>query len=475
MSEADRMALSGDEPRPARTWPRRLRGFFSSARRPGAPRRRSRRPDAVRRSWLAAAWQARGSVRAGVPLDDYLRARLGRYLAGLAVPRATLPVAVEVVDGAVSVRPAAAPPPSPPPSGEEAWLAPLVEAEGPAARQDVWDAEARIARAEQALERARARAEEIAHRLAADVSAGLVPAPEAVDATPEQLGRPPVRSGAPAAAAAGFALAALVAETWQVAVPLLAATGLSTADLRLEAARRPVDVAFSAVFALGVATALFVLAHVALQRGIELFRGEAAGPRARWIGATTAAAAAGAAALAATLAALHPGTQTGPSRVAFGLLLVAVPFAAAFLLRAGRAEAERRAQEEAAALAWDRSRAQALSERARRLEELRWAEAEVRALSAERDEARSRLRVLDARAVEVARAAADAARIDGEALERVARSLVGALELDRWEFVREATARGAPELLGPRRVRAEPRPGSAEPPPDGVAPVAAVH
>jgi hypothetical protein len=60
--------------------------------------------------------------------------------------------------------------------------------------------------------------------------------------------------------------------------------------------------------------------------------------------------------------------------------------------------------------------------------------------------------------VEAARLAAEAERHGREDLSRLAQSLVAALELDRYEFIRQASARGASELLAPRRRKASESP-----------------
>jgi hypothetical protein len=149
---------------------------------------------------------------------------------------------------------------------------------------------------------------------------------------------------------------------------------------------------------------------------------------------------------------------------------VSVPLAAALVMRAGRRDAEQRELDLAAALAWDRERARALGERVRRLEELEWAEDEERARERQRDVARRRLKEVNARAAAAARIAAEAERKERAALSRLAQSLVGALELDRYEFIRQAFARGAHELVAQRRRPSpEPRPAFDE----ATAPVAA--
>ena len=87
------------------------------------------------------------------------------------------------------------------------------------------------------------------------------------------------------------------------------------------------------------------------------------------------------------------------------------------------------------------------------------AERALRQIEAERAEARRCLRALEARAVEAHQAAESAARAEATRLERLAEALVGALELDRYAYLRraaggrEAPAR-APRLDRP--VRLEP-------------------
>ncbi len=438
---------------------------------PPLPRPTTPRLDPVRRSWIGAFWQARIGVRAGMTLDDFLRSRLARYLAGLPVPRARLPLLVDIADGQLSVRAAPEPSPTVRTADAEPWIAPLVAIEGPAARQELAQLEVRLAMLDGEIGSARHRVEELSRKLAADISSGIVMGPPDVDATAEQLGRPPVRSAAPRTLAVGFAVAALAAETWQVAQPLLRSAGIDPASLGTEALRRPADVAFASVFSLGVAAGIFALAHAALTAALALFRGDADDRRRRWLASAAIGAGGGAVLLAAAVAALPaPVEAPHPPPTSFVLLLVSVPLTVALIARAVARADEQRALEIGAALAWDRERARALGERARRLEELAWAEEEERALERQRDAARRRLREVNVRAGAAARIAAEAERRERAALARLAQSLVGALELDRYEFVRQASARGSNELVASRRRReTEPRPAFDE----TTAPVAA--
>jgi hypothetical protein len=429
------------------------RRAFVRASDPPLHRPRTPRIEPIRRSWIGAFWHVRIGLQAGTSLEDFLRSRFARYLGALPVPRARLPLTVEIEDGQLAIRPVPPPPAQPPPQdGTDAWLAPLVAAEGPLARREVVELELRMQALDGEIEAARRRAEECARKLAADISVGLMPGPPDVDATAEQLGRPRIRSGAPRAAALAFAGAALAAEAWQVALPLLAANGIDTANLGAELGRRPAELAFATIFALAIATGLFAFAHAGLDAAAMLFRGDADVRRRRWL-ASAALASGGAASLVAGAVAGFRGPSAGPGLPdpAPVLLLLAVPVAAALVVRAARRDDEARAAEIDAALAWDRERARALGERARRLEELAWAEDEARALEARREAARLRLRQVNARAVQAARLAADAERREREDLARLVQSLIAALELDRYEFLRQASARGAHELLSLHR------------------------
>jgi hypothetical protein len=220
-----------------------------------------------------------------------------------------------------------------------------------------------------------------------------------------------------------------------------------------------VETVFVALFALGIAAGLFALADVALGAAQRLFRGEDDARRQRLLGAWVGASAAFSTLAAAALAALRP--PGGLPAWAFVLLLLVLPVGSALLLRAARADAERRAGEAAAVLAWDRERARAIAERSRRLEEIRWAAEERRELERQRDASRRRLRELEARAVETGRVREETLRRERAELARVAHSLVAALDLDRFEFVRQASARGLTDLVTPRRRKlpvSEPRP-----------------
>ncbi len=443
--------------------PRRLAALLS--RDPRLPRPpRAPRLDAIRRSWLAAFWHARISIRAGVPLDDFLRSRHARYLAGL--PHARLPLAVEIDDGQIAVRPVTPEPAEAPPAREpethDAWLTPLIAVEGPAVRQEAAELEIRLVALDGELEVARQRTDALSRKLAADVAAGAVAAPASVDATAEQLGRPALRSTTPHAAMLAFAAASILAETWQVTLPLLRVAGVDPSALPVAVSRRPADVLLAAVFGLGVCAGLFGLAHVGLDARVQAYRGDPDLRRRNWLVTGGSVAFAAAAVVASAVASLPSAAAGGMAPWTFVALLLVVPVATSLVLRAARRDRESRAAEVAAALAWDRERAKTLADRARRAEEVSIAEAQERDLEQRRDAARRRLREIHARAMQADRLQKDAAHRERAALARVAQSLVAALELDRYEFVRQAAARGATALVAPRR---RPAPAEARPPP----------
>lgn len=415
---------------------------------PPLPASRTPAIEPIRRSALGSAWHARLAVRAGVRLDDFLRFRLARYASRLPLPPSALPVEIEVDGGEPSVRVRPPPRAAPPafgarPADEARWLRTLVELEGPVAAREIREAEAAADDLDARCLAQRERIDQIARAIADDVAAGKLAPPPQVDGTPEQMGRPPVPSSAPVTTLRGFAAALLLAETWQLSGPVLAAGGIDPTDLAAATQRAPLGVSLGLVFAMGAAASIFALAHFAVARGVDLFAETPAERRPRWLGATSA----GAALVAGAVA----GTALVPGRWPIVVLLVAVALAAAFLFRLANRMQDRRAGAVNAALAWDRSRFAELAERGRRVQVLDWATDELRRLDGERLAARRRLRALQHRAIEANRRATEAELAKERQLERLSDSLVTALELDRYTFIRLASASANAELL--RRER----------------------
>jgi hypothetical protein len=408
------------------------------------------------RSRLQAALDARLAVRAGVELDDFLRHRLARYADRLPVALDALPVSLEIEGGeaVVRARPAARPAATAPgaaPAGD-GWLRALAEREGPGGIRELRDAEAALDVLAAQAQAARERIDATARALADDLASGALAPPVEVEATAEQIGRPPVPPALPIQLARGFALALLLAEAAQVAGPILRAAGVPAGALPEAAQRAPLATGLGIAFAVGAALAVFALLGAAVRHAAELVA-ETPAPRRRAMHGATAL-------CAALLAAAVVAAAPEPGRWSARVLLLVVPLTAVILLRAAARLAAERAEAEGAALAWDRERTRELVERARRAEVLARAEDALDRIEAERAEARRRLRALEVRAIEAHRAAEESASAIARRLERLAESLAAALELDRYAFLRLAAARvGAAPA---RPVRAE-RPARLEP------------
>lgn len=410
----------------------------------------------VRRSSLGAAIEARLAARAGVRLDDFLRSRLARYVARLPVPLEDLPVAVDVEGGEPVVRARAAARAASAraavttPRPEPALARELVAREGPYADREIRDAEAALDALDARANTARDRIDALSRSVSEAVASGALAARPDLLATPEQMGRPPIPSAAAVGTLRGLVAALLAAEAWRFSAPVLAAAGISAASPEAALAAAPVAAALGLLLALGAGAAAFAFAGVALSRAADALD-EAAPPRRRVLlvlaAAGTAIAAAGVAAAA-----------TSADRRLQTALVVTLPFAAAFLWRWSARLQRIRSGALDAALAWDRERAREDVERGRRIEALEAERSALRALEAERERARRRLRALHRRAVDAERQAQVAARAEARRLDRLAEGLASALELDRYLFLRLSAERT--HAAAPRPVRAA-RLGSA--------------
>jgi hypothetical protein len=405
----------------------------------------------VSRSRLAAALDARLAVRAGVRADDFLRHRLAHYAERLPVSLEALPVTFDVEGGEAVIRPR--PPPRPARDGGRpetpAFARALAERDGPYAARELRDAEVALDALEARASAARGRLDALELELRADLGSGRLAGAGEVNATAEQLGRPPVPAAAPIHALRAFGAVLVVAEAWRFTAPLLAAAGVEPG--RLDAALReaPLSAGLALGLAVAAAAAAFTFAGAALARaGAALGSGAEPGRRALQLAA------------AAAIALLVPGVAVAaaaPTRWAQLALVAVVPFAGAVLWRAAAALAARRAVAAEAALGWDRERAREAIERGRRDEVLARAAADVAEAEVERAAARRRLQQLHRRAVAAERTAALAGRAEAAWLERLAEGLAGALELDRYLYLRLSAERShAPYERPARAPRLEP-------------------
>jgi hypothetical protein len=395
------------------------------------------------RSPLGAAVDARLAVRAGVRLDDFLRHRLARYAARLPVALEALPVTVDIAGGEAVIRPRARP----------RSFGPRPEAAAGAAARESWaarelrEAEAELDRLDACAGAAHARLEAVEVELAAAVAQGTVVARPAVDASAEQLGRPPVPPAAPILALRAFAGALLAAEAWRFSGPVLAAAGAAPAGGLEEALRAaPVGAGLALVLAAGGGAAAFAFAWLALSRAADALAATAETGRRPLLLVT----AAGTGALVPAIAA----ATAAPARWAQLALLGAVPFAGAVLVRVARALETRRAAAATLALAWDRERAREALERGRREEVWHLAAEALRDALAAREDARRRLARLHRAAAAAERTARLSALADAERHDRLAEALACSLELDRYLYVRLAAARAVLPAERPALARA---------------------
>jgi hypothetical protein len=404
------------------------------------------------RSRIGAAVEARLAVRAGVRLDDFLRNRLAKYAARLPVTLEDLPIEVEIAGGEAVIRQkppsrtAGAPRTAP---AERTTASALVAVEGPYAAREIRDAEAALDALDARADAARVRIDETSRAYADAVAAGAVVVHPDLEATPEQLGRPPVPAATPILALRAFVAALLVAEAWRFAGPVLDLSGIAAAELEAALQVSPLPTALALAFAVGAAAAVFAFAGVALARATDAVD-DAPAPRRRALlgaaGFVSALAAGGAAAAA-----------TAPQRWAHVILLVTVPFAAALLWRGSSHLARVRAGALDAALAWDRERAREAVERGRHGGLVAAAEAELAEIEAERLLARRRLRALHRRAVDAERHAVVVARAEARRTDRLCEGLASALELDRYLYIRLSSERAHAPVERPVRAgRLEP-------------------
>jgi hypothetical protein len=430
----------------------------SAARTPRPPRVAEPRLD---RSRAGAALEARAAVRAGVGLEDFLRHRMARYAARLPVALDALPVTIEIEGGEPVVR--ARPRHSGSGAlgaslgartGEPRWLSALLEREGAGAVAEIRDAEEAVAALGVRAAAAQARIDEVGRALAEDLAEGRVTAPVEIDATAEQLGRCPVPPPWLALLLRAFAVALLGGETWRLAGPVLAGVGLSADELPSALQQAPISAGLALAFALGASGAVFALLAVGVRRAAELMAESGARGRPALVAVAMLA--------AGGLAAAVAGVAGAPTHWAEAMLLVAVPLAAVLALRDAARRAELRDAAEAEALAWDRERTRELVERARRAGVVGEAERALQRIETERVEARRRLRALERRAIEAHQAEEGAAQSEATRLERLSEALVGALELDRYVYLRHAAAHDAhaPAIRLERSVRLEPAGGS---------------
>lgn len=422
----------------------RERWSLQRATRPTPDPKRPRRQKipTIRRSWFTSWWTARLAAASGrVGVDDFLRHRLARYLAALPVSPRRLPVAISIGEGGVI---SATPQSGDVAATRPAWLERYLRSEGPASLQiDLQLAQAEVARLSGARDEQQARV--AAARREAD-SAATEPAVFEADGGAELLGRPPVPPPW-AALIHAFALVLLLAQAWQLAIPVLEAGGVRTDDLARELQRNPAGIVLGFAFAIGAAVSLFYFADVAIRRTLELFDGLTERRRRAWMAIAAIGSLGFAAAVSWSIAGLRPAAQrldVEYARFTLFLLALALPITTSCMLRVARRLQVAREEALRRAVEWDQAHYRVLYGWSRSATALSAAERDLARLEAARVEAIRRLRMLQHRSLLAERFAAEAAAEEELELEQLCHAVTSSLELDRYQFLR---------LSGRRRAR----------------------
>ena len=428
-------------------WVRERWSAQQATRAAPAPRKPRRQElPTIRRNWFVGWWTARLAAGSGVRVDEFLRHRLSRYLSALPVSPRRLPVEISIEDGGAIV--------ATPRSGEVAanrpsWLERYLRSEGPAALHvDIQLAQAEVARLSARRDEQQARVSAAARDAA---SAATEPAVFEADGGAETLGRPPVPLPWPALIYA-FAFALLLAEAWQLAIPVLEGAGVRTGELQRELKENPASVVLGFVFAIGAAVSLFYFADLAIKRTVDLFEGLSQPARRAWTAVAAIGSLGFAAAVSWSIAGLRPGGQgldVEYAQFTLFLLALALPITTSCLIRLARRLQVTRDQAMQRAVEWDQVHYRVLSGWSRSATALAAAERDLANVEAARIDAIRRLRTLQQRSLLAERFAAEAAAEEELELEQLCHAVTSYLELDRYDFLR---------MVGPTAAVAQPRP-----------------
>jgi hypothetical protein len=255
-------------------------------------------------------------------------------------------------------------------------------------------------------------------------------------------------------AIAAFVAAMVLGNAWQLGLPLLAASGISPAEIVAEASRRPEAVALPLLLALGASACLFIFSALAMRRARALM--DSLPPR--WHPAVHAVAGALSLVMAVGLAwailvrgAAEAGRGSGLTSF---LVAMALPLATPPLVSLARRLHAARAEKARAAAAWDHVHRAAVAQWTRTNALASATERECAALEATRAAWAQRYHLLRARVTEVARLAADAADAEAAELRHLSEAIVRALEADRRAYLADgrhpAAAARAEPLPDPR-------------------------
>ncbi len=426
---------------------------------------------ALHRHWLPIWWQAHRAVSARVPLAVFLRHQVAQHMLRLSRLGMRLPLEVSLEGDDLKFRevspvvPEAKPQA---PSTEEVsreWESELARRHGPDALAELTGERAKAGRLDEQMEEGRAevdrRRKELDTALASGQAASL-----GERAASANL-RPAIPSLLPGVLAMSGAVLLVLAEAWQLAVPLLNANGIDTGDLRVEFLRVPAQVLLAVAMAFGSTAGLVYLAHVAIGHGSRSFQeGTTGRRRATHLGVSAAACALSLfvawklgdlrhESSVAGVALASGGSGSAPGTLPFSVFVLMtglLPFFSAVLFDAGRAMLVRRAGCVQEARGFERS-LRAREEVRERLEErVRLAQLALFELKVQRAGSDVAVRRLGWLGEEATRAAASEEWLEGEALARAREELRAALEADRLAFLKAAGRAGEVGTGGPGRT-----------------------
>ncbi len=407
-------------------------------------------------SW-SSFWSARAAVRARVPVEAFLQHRLSHSVGRLPVSPDRLPEEFSVLGSTIVRTPRPGPLPNAP------WLDSVLRAYGPpAVNPEILLGQADAARLAARIDAQRARVDELTHDVEA-ATRGVAIADPGDEVQANQMGRPVVPQPFGLALQI-FAVVLLLAESWPLVTPCMEVAGIQSGHLVTEVQRNPIGVLLGSLFALGAAATLFLFAYLSVRRAVRVVETNP-GAYGAWTALGALIAVLLTLAMAWSTAGVRPGPnlpiEGGYARATVFLALLAIPFTSAWLFTAGRRLDQVRSKASALARAWDQEHYRSLADINRRATALAEEERRLSTLEAERATVVERLRTLQERVGTAERLAADAAAEEAQDLRAIAQALSATLELDRYEYIRQAGRRGIPV--------AQPEP--AETPPPVAAPV----
>ena len=454
----------------------------------------------IRRFWISAWISAWLSIRGGMYLDEHLKSRLEEYKGRRPQNWYPLPFVVSIENGNVIERPNPDADNHPlrrlldDPAGEDEgddrdpreallrYLRTARGAEGQDIMRDLREAEEEVEAINGDLQMLNARLEEIGEDRRKAVEQGKV----AASTRPDRRGRPEVSSRWKQWVLSAAIGAFLVLEAWQLGLPYLNQTGVDIANLAAEWRRNPVSVLAGAGFAAAVSGSLFLLAHWVGNLLLSLYA--EADPKRKTLLKVCFALVLAGMVIGATwaIADMRGGLATesgqffssvshsetlvsasrGASNWAFGFLTLSVVLGVVYLSISIRNASERRKQELRVRQTWQHDEWKLVKARTQREELIRLERLERERLERRRDRSHRALRRIEDRVQNSERLLRETLEAERRYATAYVNSLVAALALDRYHFIRMARRKKKEYLIHGKNtegLRAAGVPGNSRP------------